>query len=95
LLTRDFRSNRGDTTAALVALMFTTHQTHCQGEMQTGDLVFFRQARLIYHVGILPEGWQVCPLGLQRRRDGELAEPALYHRNFYAADRVRRCRRYR
>ncbi|GAB2859771.1 C40 family peptidase [Hymenobacter ruber] len=70
--------------------MFSNTKRVAKAEMQTGDLVFFRRGKgPIYHVGIyLKDGkfaHSACNGGVMV---SSLNQP-YYHRNFYAAGRVR------
>ena len=89
-VTRVFREVYGITLQRSSRSMFTTTKHIAKAEMQTGDLVFFRRGRgPIYHVGIyLKDGkfaHSACNGGVMV---SSLNQP-YYHRNFYAAGRVR------
>jgi len=89
-VTRVFREVYGITLQRSSRSMFTTTKHVAKAEMQTGDLVFFRRGRgPIYHVGIyLKDGkfaHSACNGGVMV---SSLNQP-YYHRNFYAAGRVR------
>ncbi|GAC1604458.1 MAG: hypothetical protein NVS3B25_33720 [Hymenobacter sp.] len=89
-VTRVFREVYGITLQRSSRSMFTTTKHVAKSEMQTGDLVFFRRGRgPIYHVGIyLKDGkfaHSACNGGVMV---SSLSQP-YYHRNFYAAGRVR------
>jgi lipoprotein Spr/probable lipoprotein NlpC len=89
-VTRVFREVYGVTLQRSSRSMFTTTKHVAKSEMKTGDLVFFRRGRgPIYHVGIyLKDGkfaHSACNGGVMV---SSLNQP-YYHRNFYAAGRVR------
>jgi len=89
-VTRVFREVYGITLQRSSRSMFTTTKHVAKSEMQTGDLVFFRRGRgPIYHVGIYLKGGRfahaACNGGVMV---SSLSQP-YYHRNFYAAGRVR------
>ncbi|WP_210514447.1 C40 family peptidase [Hymenobacter terricola] len=89
-VTRVFHEVYGITLKRSSRSMFTTTQHVAKSEMQTGDLVFFRRGHgPIYHVGIyLKDGkfaHSACNGGVMV---SSLSQP-YYHRNFYAAGRVR------
>ena len=89
-VTRVFREVYGVTLQRSSRSMFTTTRHVARGEMQPGDLVFFRRGHgPIYHVGIyLKDGrfaHSACNGGVMV---SSLSQP-YYHRNFYAAGRVR------
>ncbi|ALW84409.1 hypothetical protein AUC43_04465 [Hymenobacter sedentarius] len=89
-VTRVFREVYGVTLQRSSRSMFTTTKHVAKSEMKTGDLVFFRRGSgPIYHVGIyLKDGkfaHSACNGGVMV---SSLNQP-YYHRNFYAAGRVR------
>ena len=89
-VTRVFREVYGVTLKRSSRSMFTTTKHVAKSEMQTGDLVFFRRGKgPIYHVGIyLKDGkfaHSACNGGVMV---SSLNQP-YYHRNFYAAGRVK------
>lgn len=89
-VTRVFREVYGITLQRSSRSMFSTTKHVAKSEMQTGDLVFFRRGKgPIYHVGIyLKDGkfaHSACNGGVMV---SSLNQP-YYHRNFYAAGRVR------
>lgn len=89
-VTRVFREVYGITLQRSSRSLFTTTKHVAKAEMQTGDLVFFRRGHgPIYHVGIyLKDGkfaHSACNGGVMV---SSLNQP-YYHRNFYAAGRVR------
>jgi len=89
-VTRVFREVYGITLQRSSRSMFSTTKHVAKSEMQTGDLVFFRRGKgPIYHVGIyLKDGkfaHSACNGGVMV---SSLSQP-YYHRNFYAAGRVR------
>ena len=89
-VTRVFREVYGITLKRSSRSLFTTTKHVAKAAMQTGDLVFFRRGHgPIYHVGIyLKDGkfaHSACNGGVMV---SSLNQP-YYHRNFYAAGRVR------
>ncbi|GAB3878455.1 hypothetical protein GCM10028824_40420 [Hymenobacter segetis] len=89
-VTRVFREVYGINLVHSSRAMFSNTQRVAKAEMQTGDLVFFRRGKgPIYHVGIyLKDGkfaHSACNGGVMV---SSLNQP-YYHRNFYAAGRVR------
>jgi probable lipoprotein NlpC len=89
-VTRVFREVYGINLVHSSRAMFGNTKRVAKAEMQTGDLVFFRRGKgPIYHVGIyLKDGkfaHSACNGGVMV---SSLNQP-YYHRNFYAAGRVR------
>ena len=88
-VTRVFREVYGITLQRSSRSMFGTTKRVAKGEMQTGDLVFFRRGHgPIYHVGIyLKDGKFAHSATNGGVMVSSLNQP-YYHRNFYAAGRV-------
>ena len=89
-VTRVFREVYGVTLERSSRSMLGTTKRVAKGDMQTGDLVFFRRGRgPIYHVGIYLKNGKfahsACNGGVMV---SSLNQP-YYHRNFYAAGRVK------
>jgi probable lipoprotein NlpC len=89
-VTRVFREVYGITLQRSARSMFTTTKHVAKSEMKTGDLVFFRRGKgPIYHVGIyLKDGKFAHSASNGGVMVSSLNQP-YYHRNFYAAGRVR------
>ena len=89
-VTRVFREVYGLTLQRSSRSMFGTTRHVAKSQMQTGDLVFFRRGRgPIYHVGIyLKDGKFAHSATNGGVMVSSLNQP-YYHRNFYAAGRVR------
>ena len=89
-VTRVFNQVYGITLQRSSRSMFTTTKHVAKSDMRTGDLVFFRRGRgPIYHVGIyLKDGKFAHSATNGGVMVSSLNQP-YYHRNFYAAGRVR------
>jgi len=89
-VTRVFREVYGINLIHSSRAMFSTTKRVAKAEMQTGDLVFFRRGKgPIYHVGIyLKDGKFAHSATNGGVMVSSLNQP-YYHRNFYAAGRVR------
>ncbi|GAB3860648.1 hypothetical protein GCM10028822_38860 [Hymenobacter terrigena] len=89
-VTRVFREVYGINLIHSSRAMFSNTKRVAKAEMQTGDLVFFRRGKgPIYHVGIyLKDGKFAHSATNGGVMVSSLNQP-YYHRNFYAAGRVR------
>ncbi|MDO7850891.1 C40 family peptidase [Hymenobacter convexus] len=89
-VTRVFREVYGINLIHSSRAMFSTTKRVAKSEMETGDLVFFRRGKgPIYHVGIyLKDGKFAHSATNGGVMVSSLNQP-YYHRNFYAAGRVR------
>lgn len=89
-VTRVFREVYGINLIHSSRAMFSSTKRVAKAEMQTGDLVFFRRGKgPIYHVGIyLKDGKFAHSATNGGVMVSSLNQP-YYHRNFYAAGRVR------
>ncbi|MBD2723546.1 C40 family peptidase [Hymenobacter armeniacus] len=89
-VTRVFREVYGINLVHSSRAMFSTTKRVAKAEMETGDLVFFRRGKgPIYHVGIyLKDGKFAHSATNGGVMVSSLNQP-YYHRNFYAAGRVR------
>jgi lipoprotein Spr/probable lipoprotein NlpC len=89
-VTRVFREVYGINLIHSSRAMFSTTKRVPKSEMETGDLVFFRRGKgPIYHVGIyLKDGKFAHSATNGGVMVSSLSQP-YYHRNFYAAGRVR------
>ena len=89
-VTRVFREVYGITLQRSSRSMFSTTKHIAKSEMKTGDLVFFRRGRgPIYHVGIYLKNGKFAHSATNGGVMVSSLSHPYYHRNFYAAGRVR------
>lgn len=89
-VTRVFREVYGVTLTHSSRAMFSSTKRVAKGEMQTGDLVFFRRGHgPVYHVGIYLKDGKFAHSATNGGVMVSSLNQAYYQRNFYAAGRVR------
>lgn len=89
-VTRVFREVYGVTLRRSSRSMFAATKRVAKGQMQTGDLVFFRRGRgPIYHVGIYLKNGKFAHSATHGGVMVSSLHESYYRRHFYAAGRVR------
>ena len=90
VVTRVFREVYGINLIHSSRAMFSTTKRVAKSEMETGDLVFFRRGKgPIYHVGIYLKDGKFAHSSTNGGVMVSSLNQPYYHRNFYAAGRVR------